>query len=206
MKFAAFAFGCVVWASVVLPVRAQVLASAVGGPQTSPWWVSWETGAGQLKLSSDQLQGGRTTTFAMGFAGGYRPVDMVRVGLHVNGWLLQMFNYNDPTVGESVSNVGGVVDVFPARHRPLFARGGFGLSMYTNRRPLGVDGSGPGWEAGGGYEIPIHGRIRLVPMVEWAAGRLGSGSPDTPLLQTGLHYSVVEFKLTVVGMFGHRGR
>ena len=61
-------------------------------------------------------------------------------------------------------------------------------------------------QAGGGYEIPIHGRIRLVPMVEWAAGRLGGGSTDTLAPQTGLHYSVVEFKLTVVGSFGHRGR
>lgn len=206
MKFAAFVSGCTLAASLVLPTRAQVSPSAVGGSQTSPWWVSWEMGAGQLKLSSDQLQDGRSTTFAMGFTGGYRPVDMVRVGLHVNGWLLQMFDYNDPTVGESVSNMGGVVDVFPARHSPLFARAGFGHSMYTNRRPLGVDGGGSGWEAGGGYEIPIRGRIRLVPMVEWAAGRLGSGSPDTLALQTGLHYSVVEFKLTVVGNFGHRRR
>lgn len=204
MKFAAFVFGCILWAGFVLPARAQVSPSAFGGARSSPWWVSFEPGAGQLRLSSDQIQGNRTTLFALGFAGGYRPMDMVRVGLHLNGWLLQAFDLNNPTVGESVSNTGLVVDVFPMRRTPLFARGGFGLSTYTNNRPLGINGRGPGWEAGSGYEIPIHGRVNLVPMVEWAEGGLGTGSPDTFPTQTGLHYSVFEFKLAVVGSFGHR--
>ena len=78
--------------------------------------------------------------------------------------------------------------------------------MYSNSRPLGTNGSGPGWEAGGGYEIPIRGRIRLVPMVEYATGSLGNGSSDTYPIQTGLRYSVVEFKLAVVCSFGHRSK
>jgi hypothetical protein len=161
-------------------------------------------GAGQIKLSSDQQQGNRDTKFALGFAGGYQPTDRLRFGLHLNGWLFQAFDLNNPAVGESVSNTGGVVDVFPLRRNGLFARGGYGVSMYSNNRPAGKNRSGPGWEAGGGYEIPIRGRMRLVPMVEYAAGRLGNGSSDIGPVQTGLRYSVVEFKLVVVGNFGHR--
>jgi len=161
-------------------------------------------GAGQLKLSSDQQEGNRETTFALGFSGGYQPTDRLRVGLHFNGWLLRASDLYDPTAGESVSNLGAVVDVFPFKRNRLFARGGYGRSMYTINRPSGVDGNGPGWETGAGYEIPMRGRSRLVPMVEYAAGRLGNGSSGISQMQTGLNYSVVEFRLTMICSFGHR--
>jgi hypothetical protein len=184
------------WALQVLPARAQ---------QDRPWWVAGEFGEGQLKLSSDQQQGSRVSTFAMGFAGGRRIGDRVRVGLHLNGWLLQAFNLNDPTVGESVSNVGGVFDVFPVRKRRLFGRGGVGWSSYTNNRPTGTNGNGLGWEVGGGYEIPLRGQLCLAPMVEYAAGGLGDvHDPTAP--QTGRRFSVVEFKVEAVYYFGGRKR
>jgi hypothetical protein len=109
----------------------------------------------------------------------------------------------DPAKGVGVSNLGGVVDVMPSQKYRLFGRGGFGLSMYSNNHPDGVNGHGSGWEAGGGYDIPIVGQIRLAPMVEYASGGLGNGSPTLPQ-QTGLRYSVIEFKLMVIGNFGHR--
>ena len=150
MKFAAFVSGCVLVLGLVPSLCAQQLVSSRPRPQSSPWWASFEAGAGPVTLTSDQQKGGAKTL----------------------------------------------------RHR-LFVRGGFGLSMYTNNHPDGVYGSGPGWEAGGGYEIPIKGQLRLAPMVEYASGQLGNGSPKLPQ-QTGLRYSVVEFKLSIVGNFGHR--
>jgi hypothetical protein len=203
MKFGAYVLGCVLVTGLVVPARAQVVPSAVGGQWTSPWWVSAEFGAGQIKLSSDVQLGNRVTTFAMGFAGGYQPNDYVRAGLHLNGWLFEGFPFNDPTRGESVSNVGGVVDVFPSRRAGAFVRGGFGLSMYTNNHLNAANGSGSGWEVGGGYEVPVHGRIRLAPMVEYAEGGLGNGAITLPV-QPGFRYSVVEFKLAVIGSFGRR--
>ena len=181
------------------------LAGTSPAQQGSSWWVTGEFGEGQLKLSSDQLQGNRISTFAMGFAGGRRIGDRVQVGLHLNGWLIQGFDMNNPAVGESVSNVGGVVDFFPARKSRFFVRGGAGVSMYTNHRPTGTDGSGFGWEAGGGYEIPVRGRFAIAPMVEYASGGLGDvhyGSPEV----TGRRFSVVEFKVAAVYRIGGRKR
>jgi hypothetical protein len=204
MKFAAIVSGCILCISLLPPASAQQLAaSAHTGPQSSPWWVSGELGAGQITLSSDQQKGSSNTTFALGFAGGYQPSDWLRVGAHLNGWLLEAGDLYDPTKGVSVSNFGGIIDFMPSRRYRLFARAGFGLSMYTNQHPDGSYGSSPGWEAGGGYEIPIRGRIGLAPMVEYATGGLGNGSPTYPQ-QTGLRYSVIEFKLAVIGNFGHR--
>jgi hypothetical protein len=198
MKLAAFVFGCVLEVSFLPCATAQQLQ------HSAPWWVTVDLGAGQIKLSTDQQQGNRVTAFAMGFAGGYQPTDRFRLGLHFNGWLLQASDLHNPTVGESVSNFGGIVDVFPLKRNGLFARGGFGRSMYTIDRPSGTAGDGPGWETGVGYEIPMRGHSRLVPMVEYAAGGLGNGSRDTSPMQTGLHYSVIEFRLTTVCSFGRR--
>jgi hypothetical protein len=205
MKFAACVFGCILAACLSQSSVAQPVVSPKNVQGTPPWWVAGEFGAGQITLNTDQQKGGGNTTFAMGFAGGYQPTDWMRVGLHVNGWLLQAFNLYDPTIGESVSNVGAVVDVLPVRKAGLFARGGFGLGTYTNDRPPGTNGNGPAWEAGGGFEIPVRGAIRLAPTVEYSAGSLGKGSGIFPL-QTGLNYSVLEFKLAVIGKFGHRRR
>jgi hypothetical protein len=141
----------------------------------------------------------------MGFAGGRHISQWVRVGLKLNGWLLQAFDLYDPTVGESVSNVMGIVDVFPSPRHPLFARAGVGWASYTNNRPTGTGGDGLGWEAGAGYEIPLRGHLALAPVVEYAAGGLGTAyDPVAPI--TGRKYSVVEFKLAAVYHFAGRGR
>jgi hypothetical protein len=203
VKLAAIVFGGVLIAGITPQVGAQQLKPSHAPPQSSPWWVSFEAGGGSLTLTSDQQKGAAKTRGAMGFAGGYQPVDWLRAGLHMNGWLIQAGDLYDPTKGESVSNLGGIVDLIPSQRHRLFARGGFGLSMYANDHLDGVYGHGPGWEAGGGYEIPIPGQLRLAPMVEYASGGLGTGSTKLPQ-QTGLRYSVLEFKLMVVRDFGHR--
>lgn len=120
-----------------------------------PWWVALELGDGQLKLTSVQLNTARNPVFALGFVGGHSLGNRARVGLELNGWLLESFNLNNPAVGESVSNVLVVVDVFPIRKTPIFLRAGPGLALYQNNRPGGFNGTGWSWTAGVGYEIPL---------------------------------------------------
>jgi hypothetical protein len=166
-----------------------------------PWWVGLELGDGQLELTSDQSNGSRNPAFALGFAGGHSLGSWARIGLELNGWLLQSFNLNNPTVGESVSNVLVVVDAFPIRKRLLFLRAGPGVALYQNNRPGGFDGSGWSWTAGVGYEVPLTERFGLAPIVDYAAGTLGDVH-NLLAVETGRHYSVVEFKVAIVWHFG----
>lgn len=186
--------------------QAQALQVSPAKPQTvRPWWVSGEFGEGQLKLSSDQQRGHVVPTFALGLAGGRQVGEFVRVGVKLNGWSLQSSNLYDPTAGESVSNVMGMVDVFPLQRGRLFVRGGGGWASYTNNHPTASNGNGLGWETGIGYELPLRQQLRLAPTVEYAAGSLGDAyDPLTP--QTQRRYSVIEFKLAVVCRFGGHGR
>lgn len=169
--------------------------------QTAPWWVGIEIGEGQLQLTSDQKQGTRHPTFAFGIVGGHKIGNRARIGMQVNGWLLQASNFNDPTVGESVSNVMFLMDAFPVRRSPLFLRGGVGLAMYSNNRPTGSDGKGPAWTAGVGYEIPLTRNVGLTPIMDYASGHLGDVR-NVAALETGRQYSVIEFKAALAFHFG----
>jgi hypothetical protein len=205
MQRAAIALGCVIGFLLYAPARAFQVSPPQQVQLDQPWWVSGEMGEGQLKISSDQQKGDRVSSFAMGFLGGHQLGQRARVGLKLNGWLLQAFNLNDPSVGESVSNVMGLIDVFPMPEHRLFARAGVGWASYTINRPTGTDGNGLGWEAGTGYEIPLRGHLALAPVLEYSAGGLGSAyDPVAP--QTGRRYSVVEFKLAAEYRFGSHRR
>ena len=102
-----------------------------------------------------------------------------------------------------MSNVLGVIDVFPTRKIPFFIRGGGGLAMYQNNRPAESDGTGWAWTGGAGYEVRLNQRLALAPMVEYGYGRFGDvRNPVT--IETGRHYSVVEFKIAAIVHFGKR--
>jgi Outer membrane protein beta-barrel domain len=170
-------------------------------PVIRPWWVGLELGDGQIKLSSDQFRGTRNSAFALGGVGGHSLGNRARIGLELNGWLLQSFNNNNPAVGESVSNVLGIVDAFPIRKTPVFLRAGGGLALYQNNRPGGFSSSGWSWTAGVGYEIPLTENFGLAPMVDYAAGSLGDVR-NIITVDTGRRYSVVEFKAAAIWHFG----
>ncbi|SRR5712692_3866410 len=176
-------------------------AQAQKEPTVRPWWVGFELGDGQIKLTSDQLSGTRNPAFALGFVGGHNLGNRARIGLEVDGWLLQSFNTSNPAVGESVSNVLGLVDAFPTRKTPIFLRAGAGLALYQNNRPGGSNGSGWSWTAGLGYEIPLRKNFGLAPIVDYAAGSLGDVR-NVITVQTGRRYSVVEVKVAVIWHFG----
>jgi len=166
-----------------------------------PWWVMAEFGAGHLQLTSRQTPGTPMARFAMGFAGGHSLGSHARIGLELNGWLMEPSSLNDPTRGISVSNTTAVVDVFPIRKLPLFLRGGTGAGVYQNNHPDADGGKGWCWTAGAGYELGLRKHFRLVPMVAYSSGALGDAQ-SVPAVQSGRRYSVVEFKIGILAGWG----
>lgn len=214
-RLSLFRSGCVAtrsssgpaWRQLVTLLVGLILVPAVAYAQGRqeltvwPWWVGLELGGGQIKLTSDQFSGTRNSAFALGFVGGHSLGNRARIGLEFNGWLLQSFNTTNPAVGESVSNVLGLVDAFPIRKTPIFLRAGAGLALYQNNRPAGSNGSGWSWTAGAGYEIRLTERFGLAPIIDYAAGSLGDVR-NVIIVQTGRRYSVVEFKAAILWHFG----
>src|SRR5713226_7753454 len=58
-------------------------AQAQKEPTVRPWWVGFELGDGQIKLTSDQLSGTRNPAFALGFVGGHNLGNRARIGLEL---------------------------------------------------------------------------------------------------------------------------
>jgi Outer membrane protein beta-barrel domain len=195
------------WRQLVTLLVGLILVPAVAYAQgrqeltVRPWWVGLELGDGQIKLTSDQFSGARNSAFALGFVGGHSLGNRVRIGLEFNGWLLQSFNTTNPAVGESVSNVLGLVDAFPIRKTPIFLRAGAGLALYQNNRPGGSNSGGWSWTAGAGYEIRLTERFGLAPIVDYAIGSLGDVR-NFITMQTRRRYSVVEFRAATLWHFG----
>ncbi len=186
---------------LMAPVGSVTPARAREQRTVRPWWIGVEFGDGQLKLTSDQFGGTRKAAFGLGFVGGHRLGDRARIGLELNGWLLQASNLNNPAVGEGVSNVLVVLDAFLIRKAPLFLRAGPGVALYHNNRPGGFNGSGSSWTAGVGYEIRLAEKFGLAPIVDYGAGSLGDVR-NIILVQTGRRYSVVEFKAAMIWHLG----
>jgi hypothetical protein len=87
-------------AGLMLPIASSVSPPRGREERTvRPWWIGFELGDGQIKLTSDQFSGTGHPAFALGFVGGHSLGDRARIGLELDGWLLQSFNLNDPTVG-----------------------------------------------------------------------------------------------------------
>ena len=190
-----------VFGFIVLTTCVANVAHAQADQNLRPWWVGGEFGEGQLALTSDQVHRNRAATFALGFVGGHSLGSRARIGLELNGWLLQASNFNDPTVGESVSNVLAVADVFPIRKAPLFLRFGTGLAMYQNNHPTGFGGTGWSWTSGLGYEIRLSERLAVAPIVDYDAGGFDDVR-NAIAVETGRRYSVIEFKAAVIYHFG----
>lgn len=187
--------------TLVLVCALFLLAGDAFAQQSKPWFASIDLGESQIKLESDQNPGKYNPGFALGFTGGHRLGHRARVGGQINGQLLQAFNLNDPTVGESVSHVFAIADLLPLRNGRLFLRGGSGLSIYTNNHANGIGGHGPGWTVGAGYEFPVNQTFALAPIFNYTGARFQERRDITPA-QTGRAFSAIEFRLGFVFHFG----
>lgn len=202
MRLTAMVLGCVFGFSLIGAAQAQTQTTEpVRTEPDGRWFISFGLGEGQIKISSDQQNGDRLSTFALGLTFGHRIGRRFRAGMEANGWLLQAFDLNNPAVGESLGNVMAMADFLPAGNHGLYVRGGVGHVSYSNNRPTGTYGGGLAWEAGAGYEIRLHGRLRLVPAVTYAAGRFGDDRYATIPL-TNRRYNVVDFRLSALYYFG----
>ena len=170
-------------------------------PNDKAWWVAMDAGGGGLALASDQFKGARELRFALGLAGGHRIGGRIRAGLQVNGWLLQAYDYHNMDQGKSVSNVLGIVDVFPIRRASLFVRGGVGVAMYDNWRPFQAGSHGVAGTGGVGYEYRLNRHLSLAPIVQYSKGTLGEVR-DVIQIATNRRYSVLEAKLGIQVHFG----
>jgi opacity protein-like surface antigen len=137
-------------------------------------------------LDSGNISRGSNGTFTLGFSGGYAITSRFVLGVEVNGWTLESYDLEDPSQGESISNVSIGINYFPFV-LPIFIDVGVGQVSYTNNSP-NVSGrdKGVSWFLGSGFELPINKNLLFVPQLRYSQGNF-----------TGVDFSVVELTLGI---------
>jgi hypothetical protein len=141
------------------------------------FYAGLEMGAGWLDLTSNQLNEGRTARFALGLYGGYKPNRWLRIGINLNGWLIQPYNqfyffyFGDE--GISISNIYGQIQAFPIKKLPFFLNFQGGSSKYVNLNPDGHNAKGMGGKLGIGYDFPTFENLGFSLNANWGFGSFG---------------------------------
>jgi len=138
--------------------------------------IGGSAGYGSVDVHTTEVSKDSYGTFALGFRGGYAVNPHAVIGIELNGWTLKPYNTEDPTKGESVSNVSVFVNYFPFEETPIYITGGAGQLSYINNSPE-VNGrdSGGAWFVGSGYEIPLSKEVMLVPQLRYSQGSFTGG-------------------------------
>jgi hypothetical protein len=181
-------------------VPASVHAQAPRG-EYGPWSAGLAMGAGRIAVRTDLGRGGGRGTFLLGFRGSREVWERLRLGVELGGWLLEAFDVNDPSIGESVSVAGAFAQLYPWRATPLFVEAGFGFATYSNRAPDAFDTDGTGHAIGAGYAIGMRRPFWLTISAHASAGRFADVR-NVLVTETGWRYGAFDLRLTGGARFG----
>jgi hypothetical protein len=139
-------------------------------------------------------------TLAMGLQAGYAIIPDIILGLETNGWTIRAYNdssyyyyyyyyYEEPTEGESISNVSLFLNVFPFHNRSFYITGGIGKAYYENySRYEHYKDDGGEWFLGCGYEFPITKRLMYAPQFRYSRGNFSNGEYNVKEISIALHW------------------
>jgi Outer membrane protein beta-barrel domain len=146
-------------------------------------------GYGQVNVDTDNSSGSSEGAFALGFRAGYTISSRIIMGIELNGWTLKSYNFNDPTKGESISNLSAFISYFPVNNLPIYVSGGAGGTSYTNNDPmLSSSEHGNSWFVGSGYEYPISKQLKLVPQIRYSKGSFTGGNYHVYEMSLGMNW------------------
>jgi len=148
-----------------------------------------EMGAGRLMLSENNFNENRSTNYELGFYGGYIPVRMLRIGINVNGFLVESYGIENPSKGISISNTQLQLQLFPWQTSSVFINIMGGRSTYINHHPDGSNAKGFAGTIGFGYEYPLRKKLALSLNLNFCAGRFKDVKfPESPVISQ--HFNV----------------
>lgn len=158
---------------------------------TKKFYAGAETGAGFLQYSSNTNEGERTARFSLGFYGGYIPFRTLRLGINLNGYLIEPFDYSSPEKGKSISNTQVQIQIMPFKNNNLFANFQGGWSTYTNHHPYESNSKGTAGKIGLGYEFNLGKRLFGSLILNYATGKFKDVN-YLGILTTDQHYDTFE--------------
>jgi hypothetical protein len=159
----------------------------------SKFYAGLDAGVGLLNLSRNDLPPQQSSTFALGFYGGFMPFKWLRTGINLSGWLLEPYgDFYDPSKGISISNAYLQLQAFPFKKFDLFLNFAGGISEYINNHPGEYDANGSGFLTGIGYERSVTRNFGISLMINYGFGQFNDVNyPGVSVKNQ--HYDATEF-------------
>lgn len=131
-----------------------------------------DMGAGWLMFTQNNKPEDYTARYALALYGGYQPFRWLRIGINVNGWLIEPFGsfYDNPEKGISISNTNAEIMVLPLKQNFFFLLQG-GHTTYTNHHPGSYNASGTNLKVGLGYEFSLANHWALPVSFRYGEGK-----------------------------------
>ena len=157
------------------------------------FWIHVNLGYGTANVSCDScLSGPRLEGVTGGLELGGTVSPNVRLGGMFEAW-----RHGTGASLEELETVGAVMYYYPGRSSGFFLKGGLGFSSYNAPASPAVSGTGWGYTAGAGYEVPIGSTVTIMPFVDYVYGNVGDlNSSDGSIFVTGWNQNFVAFGLS----------
>ena len=135
-----------------------------------------ETGISCLSLSHNSIDEKRSARYALGFYGGYSPAKALKLGVNLNGYIIEPYgNFSkNPEKGISISNIQGQVQIIPFKQTTVFINLLGGWSSYINHHPDGYNSGGIAGKAGIGYEHGFAKRLIFSIIINYSVGKFNA--------------------------------
>ena len=141
------------------------------------FWGGIDAGAGFLKQSFEEGNDD-STSFFLGFKGGYTINPHFLIGLELSGWLIEASDQycyggfcSDSSEGEGIMQVFLISRYYPSQESGLFAKAGGGyVGHWNNRSGESKSKSGWGLTVGGGYDFLLNENVALSPFATFSYG------------------------------------
>lgn len=160
------------------------------------YYVGMEMGPALLHFSSNQINSEKYTQYGLSFFGGFVPFRALRLGLNLNGYLIEPFDFNSPEKGISISNIHAQIQILPFTSNNIFANIQGGWSTYINHHPNGFDSKGISGKIGVGYHYVLGKNIFASVIFNYGFGKFNNvNSPG--VLITNQHYNAYEIAIGI---------
>jgi hypothetical protein len=192
---------CVVSALIVVGTCLAV-ASPVGAQNRSGLWGGFGGGYGTADVSADEIDGDDREDSGVGYLNiGWTLTDQILLGAEVDIW--SKTAHSDDVDGDMTVNLyNGLVTLtlYPSSTGRFFVKGGVGASAIDvevkvqNTRLTADLGTGVGYLAGIGYDIPV-GPVSITPAVSYWGGSVGTLEFQGATLFTNWKQNVIAFTI-----------
>lgn len=180
------------------------LVQSVFGQQTKHnplYYAGIETGPALLSLSSSAGTKTSTNIFSLGFYGGFTPLPKLRVGINLNGNLIETYGgYAHPDKGISISNIHLHMQAMPFSSTAVFINMQGGYANYVNHNPDGFNTTGASGKLGIGYKRTLGKYTTFQSTLNYGLGFLADVKhPGVNI--TDQHFQLVEL---LIGITVHK--